>query len=245
MPNEDTLIYIVDDEAEVRRSLTGLLQAAGLRVETFASAEAFLRRPQRDIPTCLVLDVWLPGLTGLDLQHAVTAGEHPMPIIFMTGHGEIPLAVQAMKAGAVEFLTKPFAAQALLDAIGEALAHDRAARQQRTDLAPLRERYARLTPREREVMAWVVAGDLNKQIASELGIGEQTVKVHRFRVMHKMQVASLPELVRAAAQLGLAVPRSTPGAGSALPRRGPQLERQRRGGAEGAQGRPPSCYCPS
>jgi FixJ family two-component response regulator len=203
MPEEEATIYVIEDDTAVRLSTVRLLQSADLTVETFDSAEAFLRSPRQDAPACLVLDVWLPGLNGLELQRALMEADRQLPIIFITGHGDIPMSVRAVKAGAVEFLTKPFHDQALLDAIGEALARDRAARRQRADLAALREQYARLTPRERDVMARVVAGQLNKQIAAEFGVSEQTIKVHRFRVMHKMQAESLAALVRMADKLDI------------------------------------------
>jgi FixJ family two-component response regulator len=203
MTEEEAIVFIVEDDPAVRISTVRLLQSADLTVETFDSAEAFLRSPRREAPACLVLDVWLPGLSGLDLQRALTETDREIPIIFITGHGDIPMSVHAMKAGAVEFLTKPYRAQDLLDAIGEALARDRAARQQRVDSAALREQYTRLTPRERDVMARVVTGLLNKQIAAEFGVSEQTIKVHRYRVMHKMQAASLAALVRMADQLDI------------------------------------------
>jgi FixJ family two-component response regulator len=203
MPEADAIVFVVDDDPAVRTSTARLIQSADLRVETFGSAQEFLKRQRWGAPACLVLDVRLPDLSGLDLQRVLGEINIQIPIIFITGHGDIPMSVQAVKAGAVEFLTKPFRDQDLLDAIGEAIECDRAARRQRTALAVVRGRYARLTPRERAVMAGVVAGLLNKQIADELGSSEQTVKVHRHRVMRKMQADSLADLVRMAEKLNI------------------------------------------
>jgi FixJ family two-component response regulator len=204
----DAMVFVVDDDAPLRESLQNLIRSVGLRVEAFASAQEFLDRPRPEVPGCLVLDVRLPGLSGLDLQQRMAEGDRDMPIIFITGHGDIPMTVQAMKAGAVEFLTKPFRDQALLDAIQQALARDRQAREQQTKSEELRRRYRSLTPREREVMALVVAGLLNKQIAGELGTSEASVKVHRQHVMEKMGAGSLAALVRMADRLGIPTPPS-------------------------------------
>jgi FixJ family two-component response regulator len=197
------VVWVIDDDPAIREGLSSLLRSVGLGVATFASAQEFLRQPPAEGPGCLVLDVRLPGLSGLELQRALAAAERAWPIIFITGHGDIPMTVQAMKAGAVEFLPKPFREQELLEAIAQALARDRQGRQQRAERAVLRQRYTGLTPREREVMQQVVAGRLNKQIAAALGTQEITIKLHRGQVMRKMQADSVAALVRMAALLEL------------------------------------------
>ena len=201
------MVFVVDDDASIREAIQSLVNLAGLRVETFATAQEFLRNQRPDLPGCVVLDVELPGLSGLDLQRELTAHGVKLPIIFISGHGDIPMSVRAMKAGASEFLTKPFRDQDLLEAIEQALEHDRAARQQSREIAQLRELFEALTSREREVMSLVVAGWLNKQIGFELGISEITVKIHRGRVMSKMGAQSLADLVRMAQRLELPTPK--------------------------------------
>lgn len=197
---ETSVVYVVDDDVSVREALELLILDAGWQPETFESAEEFLERSLMDGPSCLVLDVTLPNLNGLELQRRIV-DRIGMPIIFITGHGDVPTTVEAMKAGAVEFLTKPFANDELQNAIGQAIERSRTALADEAELRALRDVYASLTPREREVMALVVSGLLNKQIAVELGISEITVKAHRGRVMRKMEVDSLADLVRAAAAL--------------------------------------------
>ncbi len=203
MSDSTPLVFVVDDDISVRESLELLIEHAGWRPETFASAQEFLSRPRPTVPSCLVLDVTLPGLNGLDLQQQLS-DRTEMPIIFITGYGDVPMTVRAMKAGAVEFLTKPFSEDVLLEAVRDAIARSRAALHFDAELRVLQNCYETLTPREREVMALVVAGLLNKQVGGELGISEITVKAHRGQVMRKMVAESLPELVRTAARLGIA-----------------------------------------
>jgi FixJ family two-component response regulator len=201
-------VVVVDDDPAIRESLGSLLRSVGLEVKLLASVPEFLKSGRPDGPTCLVLDVRLPGRSGLDFQRELAAADIHVPIIFITGHGDIPMSVQAMKGGAIEFLTKPFRDQDLLDAIQLGLARDRARREEEGPLAALRARFETLTPREREIMAQVARGRLNKQIAGEIGISEITVKVHRGQVMRKMKAASLPDLARMADKLKLVAEKS-------------------------------------
>lgn len=203
MNSTTSTVFIVDDELPVRKAIARLLQAAGLTAATFASAEEFLTAYDPQAPGCLLLDMTMPGLSGLDLQKALVARGEPLPIIFLTGHADIPDTVQAMKGGAVEFLTKPVEDATLLDAVRTAFARDAVERVARDELAGIRQRLATLTPRELQVLGCVVAGKLNKQTAAELGTVEKTIKVHRARVVEKMQVRSLAELVLLAARAGI------------------------------------------
>jgi FixJ family two-component response regulator len=213
---QSPVVFIVDDDQGIRDALRRLITSVGLAAEVFATAQAFLTAHRPDAPGCLVLDVRLPGLSGLDLQRELAAADASLPIIFLTGYGDIPMSVRAMKAGAVEFLTKPFREQDLLDAIRHAIDRDRVVRAGRRDLAELGRRYGSLTRRERDVMAGVIAGLLNKQIAAELGTSEVTVKEQRGHVMHKMRAGSVADLVRTAARLGI-TPAARRGEGSARP----------------------------
>lgn len=204
MPLISPVVFVVDDDVSVRESLELLIQNEGWQVETFASAQEFLERPHELVECCLILDVSLPGLTGLDLQQRVAGDRQDMPIIFITGQGDIPMTVRAMKAGAMEFLTKPFSDEVLLNAIRQALEQSRAALSEQASLKVLKNCYASLTSRERQVMALVVCGLLNKQVGGELGISEITVKAHRGKVMEKMKAGSLADLVKIASKLGIA-----------------------------------------
>ena len=204
MGKRDSIVFVVDDDVSFRRSTERLIRLAGFEVRAFSSGSEFLSAKRLDRPSCLVLDVRMSGLSGLDVQRELTKAGIVMPIIFVTGRGDIPMSVQAIKTGAVEFLTKPFREKKLLDAIKQALQSDRAARRDQAKLTSLRAHYDSLTPREREVMAYVVAGLLNKQIATKLHIVEKTIKFHRGHIMQKMQARSLAELVRMAADLRMA-----------------------------------------
>ncbi len=206
MSNATPIVFVVDDDISVRESLELLIRCAGWQPETFASAQEFLARPRLLVPSCLVLDVTLPGLNGLDLQKRIAVDRIDMPIIFITGYGDVPTTVQAMKAGAVEFLTKPFGDDVLLNAIRHAIERSRAALGHEAEMQVLRDRYASLTPREREVMALVASGLLNKQVGGKLGISEITVKAHRGQVTRKMKADSIADLVNMAARLRLVPP---------------------------------------
>jgi FixJ family two-component response regulator len=206
LPHAQSIVFVVDDDVSVRTSLELLIDSAGWQSETFGSAQQFLARPRAHSPSCLVLDVQLPGLSGLDLQERIGANRIDMPIIFITGYGDVPMTVRAMKGGAVEFLTKPFRDDVLLGAVAEALERSRTALANEDAIRTLRECHASLSCREREVMALVVSGRLNKQVGAELGISEITVKAHRGRMMQKMKARSLPDLVNMAARLNLALP---------------------------------------
>lgn len=203
MSGSRSVVFVVDDDASVRAALDSLFRSVGLVVRSFGSAQEFLSEPQADGPACLVLDVRMPGMSGLDLQRQVTKRDTALPIVMITGHGDIPMAVRAMRAGAVEFLPKPFRDQDLLDAVQQALDRSRVLREEQAAIVDLRARFDSLTPRERQVMGGVVAGLLNKQIAGDLGISEVTVKLHRGQVMQKMRAASAADLVRMADRLGI------------------------------------------
>ena len=203
MTDPDPIVFIVDDDLSVRRSTERLIQSAGLKVQTFTSAKEFLANARFEGPACLVLDVRMPGLSGMDLQRELKQAGIHIPIIFITGHGDIPMSVRAMKAGAVEFLTKPFRSRSLLDAVRAAIERDRSAHKERSETGELRERYEQLTPREREVMALVATGLLNKQVAGELATTERTIKFHRAHIMQKMRAESLADLVRMTEKLGI------------------------------------------
>jgi FixJ family two-component response regulator len=197
------IVFVVDDDLSVRRSTERLMRSAGLDVQSFSSAREFLKIPRPERPACLVLDVRMPGLSGMDLQHELTQAGIRIPIIFITAHGDIPMSVRAMKSGAAEFLTKPFRSRTLLDAVRAAIEQDRSVRKSRSEIEELRGRYKHLTPREREVLPLVAAGLLNKQVASELATTERTIKFHRAHIMQKAHAESLADLVRMVEKLGI------------------------------------------
>jgi FixJ family two-component response regulator len=205
MTESQSIVFVVDDDAEVRKALDSLIRSLGLQVELFGSPQDFLQRKPPKVASCLILDIRLPGVSGLEFQRKLAEANNPIPIIFITGHGDIPMSVRAMKAGAVEFLTKPWRDQDLLDAIHLALDRDRARRQREAEITKLRDRFEWLTPREREVLPLVVSGLPNKQIAAEIGTSETTVKVHRGQLMRKMGADSLPELVGMAEKMGIPI----------------------------------------
>jgi FixJ family two-component response regulator len=204
MTSSEPTVFVIDDDKAVRSATKNLLESVGLRAETFASPQEFLTSERKNSPGCLVLDVRLPGTSGLDLQKELAALNMDMPIVFITGHADVPMTVQAMKAGAADFLPKPFRDQDFLDAVQKAIGRDRERREQEAGLAGEKQRFSSLTPREREVMALVIAGHLNKQVAAQIGTSETTAKIHRGQVMRKMQVQSLADLVRMAGRLGIA-----------------------------------------
>ncbi len=205
MTEAQSIVFVIDDDAAVRKALDSLIRSVGYRVETFTSTEEFLRAKRPEVPSCLILDIRLKGISGLDFQSKLAQANTPIPIIFISGHADIPMSVRAMKAGAVEFLTKPWRDQDLLDAIHLGLERDAARRKQEAELTTLRERFEWLTPRERQVLPLVVSGLLNKQIAAKIGTSETTAKVHRSQLMRKMGADSLPDLVRMAEKLGIPI----------------------------------------
>jgi FixJ family two-component response regulator len=206
MTEPASIVFVVDDDPSVRRAIKRLVESVGLHVELFGSATEFINSSRPDVASCLVLDIRLPGISGLDFQRELVQAKNEIPMIFITAHGDIPMTVRAMKAGAVEFLTKPFRDQDLLDAIQVGLERDRVRRQRQAETAMLRERFESLTPREREILPLVVSGLLNKQVGAEIGATEATVKVHRSQLMRKMGASSLADLVRMSEKMGIAVP---------------------------------------